>query len=34
MRFRDWAGLIVIVLIVALALYLLLAGVARYTDTP
>ena len=34
MRFRDWAGLIGIVLIVALSLYLLLAGYVHYTDTP
>jgi hypothetical protein len=34
MRLRDWAGLIVIALTVALALYLSLAGFAPYTDTP
>ena len=34
MRFRDWVGLIIIVLVVVLGLYMLLAGYARYTDTP
>ena len=34
MRFREWAGVIVIGLTVALALYLLLAGFVHYTDTP
>lgn len=38
MRFHDWAGkmIIVMVLIGALALYLLLAskGLVRFTDTP
>ncbi|RDH80408.1 hypothetical protein DVS77_00950 [Mycolicibacterium moriokaense] len=34
MRFRDWAVLIVIILVVALGLYLLFTGAARYTDTP
>ncbi len=34
MQFRDWATLIILIVIIAFALLLLFEGVTPYTDTP
>ena len=34
MRFRDWAFLMILIVVIAVSLLLLFKGVAPYTDTP
>jgi hypothetical protein len=34
MRFRDWAFLMILIVVIAVSLFLLFTGAAPYTDTP
>jgi hypothetical protein len=34
MRFRDWAFLMILIVVIAVSLLMLFTGAAHYTDTP